>query len=179
MKKITVVLAGVVTVCAALLAYLTISAAPVGAQQGASLVDIFRFEYAVKFLCTTEIAGTSETSPSVLPGAYETAVNIHNPADRSIVLRKKIAVAVPPGGQEPGEVSEFITDQLGPDEALSVSCSELTQDFGFSFVHGAEGFLVIRSTRRLDVTAVYTAGKAGGEVESIAVERIPEEPVVG
>jgi hypothetical protein len=183
MNRIRLLVAGAVTGGAALLASLFVFVGPVTARQSdppsGTLADIFRFEYAVKFLCTTELAGTSETSPSVLPGAYETAVNIHNPSDRTVALRKKIAVAVPPGGQEPGVVSDFVTDTLDADETLSVACAQITHDFGFDFVHGAEGFLVIRSMRRLDVTAVYTAGKAAGEVESLAVERIRGEPAGG
>jgi len=126
----------------------------------------YRFQYAVKFLCTADIPGTSQTSPSLLPGVYETVANIHNPNDRTVRLRKKIAVLS-------GEVSKFIEDKLTPDQATAVNCAQIG-DFGITFIHGFEGFLIIESTHSLDVTAVYTAGKRGGEVESIAVEQIRE-----
>jgi hypothetical protein len=58
-----------------------------------------------------------------------------------------------------------------------VDCRDITQDFGLTFIHGAEGFLVIESTDSLDVVAVYTAGKRGGEVESIDVEQVPERKI--
>jgi hypothetical protein len=59
------------------------------------------------------------------------------------------------------------------DEATSVDCSQV-QNFGTTFIHGFEGFLVIESTLSLDVVAVYTAGPKGGEVASIDVEHVHE-----
>jgi hypothetical protein len=129
----------------------------------------YRFQYAAKFLCTANIPGTSQTTPSVLPGVYQTAVNIHNPNDQTIRWRRKFT-------QPELGISNFIDDQLKPDEAARVTCDQIQRDFG-PFIHGAEGFLVIESTNSLDVTAVYTAGKNGGEVESIDVEQIRERKI--
>ena len=127
------------------------------------------FQYAAKLICTANIPGTSQTTTSVLPGAYQTAVNIHNPNDQTVRWRRKIT--------QPGlGISKFIKDQLKPDEAARVDCDQIQRDFG-PFIHGIEGFLVIESTQGLDVTAVYTAGKNGGEVESIAVEQIRERKI--
>ena len=126
----------------------------------------YRFQYAVKFLCTANIPGTSQTSTAVLPGVYQTAVNIHNPNPQVVRLRKKLAV-------RSGQISPFLDGQLKPDEATSVDCSQV-QSFGTAFIHGFEGFLVIESTLSLDVVAVYTAGPKGGEVSSIDVEHVPE-----
>jgi hypothetical protein len=127
-----------------------------------------RFQYAAKFLCTSNIPGTSQTTSSLLPGVYQTVINIHNPNDKQVRFRKKIAVTTPP------QISEFKKGSLKPDEAIKIDCSDITQDFGITFIHGAEGFLVIESTMSLDVVAVYTAGSRGGEVESIDVEHVPE-----
>ena len=126
----------------------------------------FRFQYAVKFVCTSNIPGTSQTTTAVLPGVYQTAVNIHNPGPQVARLRKKLAV-------RSGQISPFVDGQLKPDEATSVDCSQV-QSFGITFIHGFEGFLVIESTQSLDVVAVYTAGPRGGEVASIDVEHVPE-----
>jgi len=127
----------------------------------------YRFQYAAKFLCTANIPGTSQTTGSLLPGVYQTVVNIHNPNEKTARLRMKIAVP----GLEP---SKFVDDSLKPDYATRVDCGRITRDFGIVFIHGAEGFLVIESTLSLDVTAVYTAGPRGGEVASIDVEQIRE-----
>jgi hypothetical protein len=92
-----------------------------------------RFQYAAKFLCTANIPGTSLLTPSVLPGQYRTVVNIHNPNNREVRFRKKIAVG--------RETSRFIDDQV-----LDVNCDQIARDFGITFIHGAEGFLVVEST---------------------------------
>ena len=112
------------------------------------------------------LPGTSQTSTAVLPGVYQTAVNIHNPNARPVRLRKKLAA-------RSGQISPFVEGQLKPDEATSVDCSQV-QSFGIPFIHGFEGFLVIESTLSLDVVAVYTAGSRGGEVASIDVEHVPK-----
>jgi hypothetical protein len=140
------------------------------------------FQYAAKFLCTANVPGTSQTTPSLAPGTYYTAVNIHNPYSKEAQLRKKIAVVVPPGGQKPGEISAWIVEKLQPDQAINVSCDEITRTFGITFIHGAEGYLVIESTGKLDVTGVYTVeqftGASGRGPVSIDVERIPERKLI-
>lgn len=126
----------------------------------------YRFQYAAKFLCTSNIPGTSQTSSAVLPGNYQTAVNIHNPNRQTALLRKKLAVAG-------GEISKFLEMKLEPDAVTSVDCGQVS-GFGLHLIHGFEGFLVVESTASLDVVAVYTAGPRGGEVASIDVEQVPE-----
>jgi hypothetical protein len=127
------------------------------------------FQYAVKFLCTANIPGTSQTTTSVLPGVYQTAVNIHNPNNQTVRLREKITLGI-------GQTSAFVEDELKYDELLRMDCDQIVNRFG-PFIHGVEGFLIIESTHSLDVTAVYTAGKRGAEVESIAVEQIRERRI--
>jgi hypothetical protein len=126
----------------------------------------YRYQYAAKFMCTANIPGTSQTTTAVLPGAYQTAVNIHNPHPQVARLRKKLAAST-------GQISRFVDGQLKPDEAISIDCSQV-QNFGITFIHGFEGFLVIESTLSLDVVAVYTAGARGGDVSSIDVEHVSE-----
>ncbi len=128
----------------------------------------YRYQYAAKFICTANIPGTSQTTSSLLPGIYQTVVNIHNPSNRTARIRKKIAITTPP------EISKFILDKLAPDEAVKVDCEQVARDYGIIFIHGIEGFLVIESTESLDVIAVYTAAHRGGEVESMDVERVHE-----
>jgi len=125
----------------------------------------YRFQYAVKFICTANIPGTSQTTDAFLPGIYQTAVNIHNPQTIKIKMRKKIA--------SPLGISKYFEAILEPDGVERVTCSQV-QDFGITFIHGFEGFLVVESTHSLDVTAVYTAGGRGAEVSSIDVEQIKE-----
>ena len=72
--------------------------------------------------------------------------------------------------------TKFISGGLKADHATRFTCSQI-QDFGVTFIHGAEGFLVIESTGCLDVTAVYTAGATGGQVTSLDVEQIKERAI--
>ena len=126
----------------------------------------FALQYAVKFLCTSNIPGTSQTTTSLLPGSYQTVVNLHNPNAASVGFRMKLASAS-------GDVSAFIGGNLKPDQATKVDCGQLGK-FGPHPIHGFEGFLVIESPRSLDVVAVYTAAGETGKVSSIDVEYIRE-----
>ncbi len=126
----------------------------------------FRFQYAVKFICTSNSPGTSQTTTSFPPGSYQTAVNIHNPNDDTIRFRMKLANALS------GDISNFVSDGLKPDQATHVDCSQL-QRFPPVPIHGFEGFLVIESNDSLDVVAVYTAANKDG-VTSIDVEYVRE-----
>lgn len=126
-----------------------------------------RFQYAAKFICTSHIPGTSQTSAAVLPGTYMTCVNIHNPGRAETRIRMKLASSL--------GVTEFIPETIAPDGVTRVTCGRI-QDFNIQPIHGFEGFVVIESPVSLDVVAVYTAGKHGapGGVESIDVEQVPE-----
>ncbi len=128
------------------------------------------YQYAAKITCTTDIPGTSQTSPGLLPGVYETVINIHNPTYKTIKFRMKVATS---GGQ----VSQFISRPLKPDQATAVTCKQIVSDFGLFFIHGAEGFLIIESDVSLDVTGVYTAGYNGGQVQSIDIEEVKERTI--
>jgi hypothetical protein len=121
------------------------------------------FQYAVKFVC-----GKSE-GPVVAPGAYFTAINVHNPSERGIGFRKKFAIALP--GEQPGPVSKFFDAKLGPDEAFEIDCPDILQRTGTreGFL---KGFVMIESALELDVVAVYTAAGATGQVETMALERV-------
>ena len=129
-------------------------------------LSTYKFQYAVKFICTANIPGTSQTTDAFVPGVYQTAVNIHNPQRRAVKLRKKIA--------SPIGISAYFDGVLKPDEVARVTCGQLS-DFGLHLIHGFEGFLVIESSLSLDVVAVYTAaGNNQGQVSTMDVEQIKE-----
>jgi hypothetical protein len=135
------------------------------AKATASSRTRYPFQYAAKFICTANIPGTSQTTDALLPGVYQTAVNVHNPQTKKIRLRKKIA--------SPLGISKYFDDGLEPDGVMRITCSQI-RDFGITFIHGFEGFLVIESTHSLDVIAVYTAGGRQEQVSSIDVEQVKE-----
>src|SRR5665647_1156317 len=125
----------------------------------------YKFQYAAKFICTANIPGTSQTTDAFVPGSYQTVVNIHNPQNNAIKVRKKIA--------SPIEISEYFGTIMKPDAVERTTCAQLG-DFGVHLIHGFEGFLVIESSHSLDVVAVYTAAGNQGQVSSMDVEQIKE-----
>ena len=131
------------------------------------------FIYEAKFLCTANIPGTSQVSPSVLPGSYLTVISVHSPTGQPTLLRQRIAVTFPAGAGQPGEVSAVRESRLPAGSAVQIDCGLITGgSFGIQFSHGAEGVLTIESSRRINVHAAYTAGSQGGS--SIAVEEVGE-----
>ena len=128
----------------------------------------YRFQYAVIFICTANIPGTSQTTDAFLPGVYQTAVNIHNPQTKKIKMRKKIA--------SPIGISKYFNGGLDPDAVERITCAQV-KDFGLTFIHGFEGFVVIESTDSLDVVALYTAGARQQEVSSLDVEYAQERKI--
>lgn len=142
-----------------------------GKKSALATAPSFVFQYAVKFLCTSNIPGTSQTTTSLLPGSYQTVVNIHNPQPKAVVFRMKLAMATATK-LDPPQISKFLKEELKPDQATKVDCSRLGE-FGNPPIHGFEGFLVIESAHSLDVVAVYTAAH-GGQGVSIDVEYIRE-----
>jgi len=98
-------------------------------------------------------------------------------------------MTLPPLGQEPGRVSDFISHSLHPDQALQVDCGDLPPAGEFLSItdplpeNVAGGFLVILSTQPLDVTALYlsSSGSATGAfganpnpVEAMNALQVPE-----
>jgi hypothetical protein len=132
---------------------------------------ICRFEYAVKVVC----GELRERGGPLAPGVYVSEINVHNPNDRPVLLRKRLALTIPPGEQQEGEVPLHEEHPLGPGRAFAVDCRYLARRVavGPYFI----GFLVIESTDSVDVTAVYTTAAVGvreSTAPGIAVEQVRE-----
>ena len=125
-----------------------------------------RFKYAIKFLCISNIPGTIAVTPSVVPGVYQTVINIFNPNKERAKMTWSLCL--------PGPRSQALERVLGPNECARIDCNDIARDFGIMAIHGLEGFVIVESDRCLDITAVYTAAGAEGRVESIDVEQIRE-----
>ena len=153
----------------------------------------YRFQYAAKVVCGTQgEAGDGRLAR----GVYSTTINVHNAGDEVAQLFKRLSLSFPPEEQAPGDVLPIARDRLLPAQALKVDCRDLDRRlFPEPPAPYYEGFVVLRSTRSLDVTAVYTAGsleddagRAGGphagptvsiDVEPVAERRLRrrrEEP---
>ncbi len=126
------------------------------------------YQYAVKFICTSHNPGTSQSPDWVLPGIYKTIVNIHNPHEKTVKLRKKLA--------HPTQITKFKSSEIKPDGVEQFICRNIS-DFEITLIHGFEGFLIIESRESLDVTAVYMAGGKDGYVTSMDVEQVKERKI--
>lgn len=126
-----------------------------------------RFQYAAKIVCATnELAGRL----GLVPQTYATTINVHNPTDSLALLMKKFAMTMPPGLERPGKIYPLtkVPEQLGPDQAMAVDCVDVMRRTGLP--NGFEGFVVIYSSRPLDVVGVYAV--PGG----VDVVQVPERP---
>ena len=100
-----------------------------------------------------------ETDRAFGPGVYRTVVNLHNanrsePAD--IVVRVIEAHSIANPGPS---AKDRLQRTLEPDEAVFVNCRAVQRILGASEDNAdkVDGFMIIRSDRRLDALAVYSA----------------------
>jgi serine protease len=140
-----------------------------------------KYEYAAKLVCGPQL---DARSMRLALGFYATTINVHNPGSEEATVVKTLALTVPPGGQRPGEVLRIAEDKLGPEQAMAVDCEDI-RDRAFGGKAPApyiEAFVVIRSTRSLNVTAVYTTATVSQDGvaknhSSIHVEQIQERAI--
>lgn len=128
-------------------------------REGAPQVS-YPYQYAVKIVC-----GQPPELAKLAPQYYATAINVHNPGDSVTTVFKKLALTTPPGRQRAGKVITLAVDTLRGDEALNVDCVDVAKRAGLGAA-SFEGFVVLKSQRSLDVTAVY-AVPGGVDVEQI------------
>ena len=124
-------------------------------------------QYAAKFLC-----GQSSQKERAIAaaGTYFTVINLHNPAEKEIAARMKVATIKSNG--QPGSISHFFPITLNADQAMAVECPEI-QKMGNIATPFSEGFVIVESDLSMDVVSVYTAGQ-GGKVATLEIERVPE-----
>lgn len=125
-------------------------------------------QYAAKFVCGEPGDGLGRSS--LASGHYYTMLNIHNPTDKTIAFRYKVATISPNG--QPGPISKYFDAELGPDQVMSIGCGQMVAFLPHK-LELVDGFVVVESETDLDVIAVYTAAGTLKKVESLKVERIP------
>jgi hypothetical protein len=150
---------------ATMMAAAALLAGPVGGPLQAQVP--FAYEYAVKVVCGPLSA---RADAPLAGGRYFTAINVHNPGAR-VDLRRKVAVA---GRGEPGRISTFEMMRLESDQALEIDCPLITRQASADWV---QGFVVIQSTRELDIVAVYTVAARDNVVTALDMERVPARPM--
>lgn len=137
-------------------------------------------EYVAKMVCGTQ---PEFANLQLVRGRYLTAVNLLNRGEGSAKIQASIALAHPPPSLRAGDVHVLPAATLGVGKSLAIDCGDLKAHiFGFGFPDSyIDGFLVIKSTGALSVSAVYTAAPlvdkkccktVAGPVASIDVEEI-------
>lgn len=137
-----------------------------------------RYQNTAKFVCSL----FGSVSPLLaVEGTYRTVVNVHNPTEEEVSFAAHISRAGS-GGDEAFLNSPPRLLELGAAETLEIDCGTVAG--AFCPIDGIcidflwmEGFVVIDSPVRLDVTAVVTAGPEHGKVASVDVETVREERV--
>ncbi|GAN33298.1 MAG: hypothetical protein DPW20_02220 [Candidatus Brocadia sp.] len=122
-----------------------------------------KFRYEIKFIC-----GKSD-GKVVAPGLYWTAINVGNPTDKNVILKKRFSIALP--GEKPGPVSDLFKAKLGPYQAFEIDNRDIFEHTrtNADFI---KGFVVIESEVELEVIAVYTAAGKNEQVETLDVEHV-------
>lgn len=122
-----------------------------------------KYQYEVKFVC-----GKSE-GEVVAPGTYWTAINVVNPTDKGVVLKKRFSIALP--GEKAGPVSKLFKAKLGPYQAFEIDNKDIFKHTE-SRADFIKGFVQIKSDVKLDVVAVYSAAGATEKIETLDIEHI-------
>lgn len=109
--------------------------------------------YSVKFACDTLVGPDKERG--FISQNYSTLVNVHNPSSHSISFLKK-AVIAQSEDEKRGQIFKFINDTLKPDQSLSINCRDIIGLLNYTSFQVGDGFVVILSDEKLDVSSVYT-----------------------
>jgi hypothetical protein len=163
-----------------------------------------RSEYVAKFVCGVSSVPTQgpPSEPAVKRGNYATVVNLHNPNNQNVIIKKRISLGAPERYQSTPPVAliaptKRVTDTLPSDYTMYVDCAEIVNllkingtGFSGTFI---EGYVLIESfyassignttDAELDVVAVTTtaqlsaASTAGGGDNGVNSHEVTSVPV--
>jgi hypothetical protein len=142
--------------------------------------EVRPYQYAVKFLCGYYEYILEKGEVLVATGMYATAINVHNPAPTGTeteVFEKIVVTYRNDGGTgpNPSEFPEKPDWVLRGDEVFEIGCEDVWHnlDIGGGGGNFVTGFVVIESSKELDVVAVYTTGDKEGFIQTMTLERVP------
>jgi hypothetical protein len=160
------------------LRFLAIAVVAVGPQIDAAAAEPLetRYQYSAKAVCS--LLGTFGDG-TLAQGTYRTLINIGNPTDAAVEFAV-LPIVAGSLGQPSGGIGGVVArkGELAPDAALSIDCFTIAGFFcptadGLCFDFSAlDGFVRINSPVELDVTGVYTARPAEGEVATMHLETL-------
>jgi hypothetical protein len=147
---------------------------PPGDGQGGEGENLF--EYPTKVVCGDQ---SDRTDLRLAPGAYRTTVNIRNAGRETVSFTEEFVLAHPARGTRSEHVGRFSEGVLKRGQAVATDCEDIRKRvFGGRLpAPYVDGWLVVRSRGKLDVTSVHTAAGLTTGASSIDVERVAERPV--
>jgi hypothetical protein len=126
--------------------------------------------YAAKFVCGKPTA-LETGSMAIAPGAYFTAINVHNfSTNANAAIRKRFSAGKI--GEEPGAVSPWVAATLLPGQTMLVDCRDILGHLGGPPF--GEGVVEMLSNVDLDVIGVYTTVGPTGQVTTMEIDRAPK-----
>ena len=109
--------------------------------------------YSIKFACDKLVVPNKERG--FISQNYSTLINVHNPSSHSISFLKK-AVIAPSEDEKRGQILKFMNETLKPNQSLSINCRDIIGLLNYTSFQISDGFVVILSDEKLDVSSVYT-----------------------
>ena len=136
-----------------------------------------RHEYPVKYVCGVRANQQPPASlDAVVPGAYNTAINIRNAGDSTARFLAQLATTRP--NAVPGTVTSLGSGfSLPGRHAIELDCREIMATIRHLEPNAArfqKGFVTILTSDDLDVVAVYSAGNP--IVDALDVEHVKPRP---
>ena len=132
------------------------------------------FIYSAKYVCQDVPALSTEPPLRLGPAALRTVVNVHHWGEQRIKVGIKVIEARGLGDSDGLAAGRTMT-VLRPMDAVFIDCRDIARILGDP-IRRSDGFVVVETDRRIEVTAVYTAFNrrfdAPGEGVSIDVETI-------
>ncbi|MGI9301242.1 MAG: S8 family serine peptidase [Gammaproteobacteria bacterium] len=122
------------------------------------------YRYAVKVVCGKSCGDI------LAKGRYFTAINIHNPSEKTATIRKKISLALP--GETPGHLINAGRAKLRSCQSFEIDCADIYEQAKLTECCFIKGFVILESTVPLEIVAVYSAAGADKQVETIHTERV-------
>src|SRR5215212_1467744 len=127
------------------------------------------YRYVAKYVC-----GKHANPPNnFASGVYSTSINVFSL--KAIQFKKRFTVSWPQ--EKAGGVTPWINTGLPAMNSMQIDCDNILMHVNQANLptpaaQATEGFVVIESTIRLDVVAVYSAGPQGGPVATLLMERV-------
>lgn len=122
------------------------------------------YRYSVKVVCGKSCGDI------LAKGRYFTAINVHNPSEKTAAIRKKISLALP--GETPGHLINARRAKLRSCQSFEIDCTDIYKQAKMIPDCFLKGFVILESTTPLEIVAIYSAAGADKQVESIHTERV-------